>query len=98
LGAGPLRRLRTIVGPVVRPALALAAGLAFAVSLGEFGATAFLARDDSPTLPQLIFRLLGRPGDAAVGQAMALGVLMVVLTGGVFAAVESVGGGRAIEF
>jgi len=98
LGAGSLRRLRTIIGPVVRPALALAAGLAFAVSLGEFGATAFLARDDSPTLPQLIFRLLNRPGDAAVGQAMALGVLMVVLTGGVFAALESIGGGRALEF
>jgi thiamine transport system permease protein len=98
LGAGPRRRLVTIVGPVVRPALALAAGLAFAVSLGEFGATAFLARDDAPTLPQLIFRLLGRPGDAAVGQAMALGVVMVLLTGGVFAALESLGGGRALEF
>jgi ABC-type Fe3+ transport system permease subunit len=49
-------------------------------------------------LPQLIFRLLNRPGDAAVGQAMALGVLMVLLTGGVFAVLESLGGGRALEF
>ena len=32
-------------------ALAVGAGFAFAVSLGEFGATAFLARPDTPTLP-----------------------------------------------
>ncbi len=98
LGAGPWRRLRTVVVPVVRPALALAGGLAFAVSLGEFGATAFLARADSPTLPQLIFQLLGRPGDAAVGQGMAIGVLLVIVTGGVFAIGDAVGRGRALEF
>ena len=98
LGAGPLRRLREVVLPVVRPALAVAAGLAFAVSLGEFGATAFLARSGSPTLPQLLVRLLGRPGEANLGQAMAVGVIMAITTAGVFAALEALGRGRALEF
>ena len=98
LGATAWRRLRLVVLPVVAPVIAVAAALAFAVSLGEFGATAFLARQASPTLPQLIVRLLGRPGDANVGQAMALGAILVVCTAGVFGAVEAVGRGRALEF
>ncbi|MCC6225707.1 MAG: iron ABC transporter permease [Microthrixaceae bacterium] len=98
LGASGWRRLREVVLPAVRPALGVAAGLAFAVSLGEFGATAFLARSGSPTLPQLMVRLLGRPGEANLGQAMAVGVLMAVLTAGVFALAEALGRGRALEF
>ncbi len=35
--------------PLVRRALPVAAGFAFAVSLGEFGATVFIARPDNPT-------------------------------------------------
>jgi thiamine transport system permease protein len=50
------------------------------VSLGEFGATAFLARLDRPTMPVAIARLLGQPGSAAVGQALAMSVLLMVLT------------------
>jgi len=38
----------------------VAAGFAFAISLGEFGATVFLARPDRPTLPVAIYRFLGR--------------------------------------
>ena len=98
LGAGGWRTLRVVVAPVVAPVLGVAAALAFAVSLGEFGATAFLARQDAPTLPQLIVRLLGRPGDANVGQAMALGAVLVLCTAGVFGAVEALGRGRALEF
>ena len=62
LGAGPLRVLATVDLPVVWKPLLAAAGFAFAVSLGEFGATAFLARDEHPTLPVVIFQLIGRPG------------------------------------
>ena len=49
---------------MVRRALLIAAGFAFAVSLGEFGATVFIARPDSPTLPVAVARLLGRAGRA----------------------------------
>ncbi len=98
LGAGPRRRFLEIVVPSVRAAVGVAAGLGFAVSLGEFGATAFLARSGSPTLPQLMVRLLGRPGDANLGQGMAIGVVMAALTAGVFAAAEAIGRGRSLEF
>ena len=54
----------TVDLPAIRVPLLAAAGFAFAVSLGEFGATSFLARDDHPTLPVAIYRLLGHPGAA----------------------------------
>ena len=49
-----------------RPLLA-ATGFAFAVSLGEFGATSFLVRPDDPTLPVVIYQLIGRPGADSFG-------------------------------
>ncbi len=76
LGAGPLRAVTTVDLPAAwRPVLA-AAGFAFAVSLGEFGATSFLAREDFPTLPVVIFRLIGRPGELNYGMALAASVLL----------------------
>jgi len=78
LGASPGRVRREIDLPVAGRALGVAAGFAFAISLGEFGATVFLARPDSPTLPVAIFRFLGRPGELNVGQAYALAVILMV--------------------
>ncbi|WP_249040188.1 ABC transporter permease, partial [Streptomyces chryseus] len=63
LGASPPRVWREVDLPMVRRALLVAAGFAFAVSLGEFGATVFIARPDNPTLPVAVARLLGRAGD-----------------------------------
>lgn len=83
LGASPGRVLRTIDGPVLVRGLGLAAGFAFAISLGEFGATTFLARPDYLTLPLLIVRLLGRPGADNYGTAMAAAVVLAVVTGGI---------------
>ena len=74
LGAGPLRTLATVDVPVLWRPLLAGAGFAFAVSLGEFGATSFLARDDAPTLPVVIFRLLGHPGESNYGMALAASV------------------------
>ena len=54
-------------------------------SLGEFGATVFLARPDTPTLPVAIARLLGRPGAANFGQAMALSTVLAVTAAAVIA-------------
>ncbi len=85
LGASPGRVRREIDVPVAGRAFAVAAGFAFAISLGEFGATVFLARPESPTLPVAIFRFLGRPGELNTGQAYALAVvLMVVVATSVF--------------
>jgi thiamine transport system permease protein len=80
LGASPARVRREVDLPIVSRGLAVAAGFAFAISLGEFGATVFLARPDRPTLPVAIFRFLGRPGELNVAQAYALAVVLMVVT------------------
>ena len=88
LGADPLRVLVSVDLPVAwRPVLA-AAGFAFAVSLGEFGATSFLARPDRPTLPVVVFELISRPGPENFGMALAASVVLALLTTTVMVVVE----------
>jgi thiamine transport system permease protein len=88
LGASPLRALTVVDLPAAwRPALA-AAGFAFAVSLGEFGATSFLARSDRPTLPVVIYQLISRPGAENFGMALAASVILGAVTVTVMGAVE----------
>ncbi|MFC6153954.1 ABC transporter permease [Nocardioides yefusunii] len=88
LGAGPLRTLATVDLPVVWKPLLAASGFAFATSLGEFGATSFLARGDDVTLPLVIFRLLGQPGASNYGTALAAAVVLAVVTATVMSLVE----------
>lgn len=88
LGASPARRSRAVDLPILRRPLLVAAGFAFAVSLGEFGATVLIARPQRPTLPVAIFRLLGRPGAGAFGVAMALSVVLMALTAVAILAIE----------
>lgn len=80
LGASPARVWREVDGPIVARAGLVAAGFAFAISLGEFGATVFLARPDTQTLPVVIFRLLGQPGDLNFGAAMAASTILMGVT------------------
>lgn len=80
LGASPARVLRHVDWPLAARSLGVAVGFAFAVSLGEFGATSFLARPERPTLPVVIFRLLGRPGAENLGMALAAAVLLGLMT------------------
>ena len=62
-------------------ALATGVGFAFAISLGEFGATSFVGRrSDLLTVPLAIQRLLATPGDLLRGQAMALSVILMMVT------------------
>jgi thiamine transport system permease protein len=88
LGAGPLRSVLTVDLPVLWKPLLAGAGFAFAASLGEFGATSFLAREDFPTLPLVIFRLLGHPGELNYGMALAASVLLAATTALVMLLVE----------
>ena len=88
LGASPLRAWGTVDVPPLMRSLGLAVGFAFAVSLGEFGATSFLARPDSPTLPVVIFRLIRRPGAENFGMALAACVVLAVLTATVMVVAE----------
>jgi len=81
LGAGPARVWREIDARIVARAAAVATGFAFAISLGEFGATLFIVRPDTTTAPVAIFRFLSRPGATNVDQAMALATLLALMTG-----------------
>jgi thiamine transport system permease protein len=80
LGASPLRAWRSIVLPHLRRPLVAGAGLAAAISLGEFGATSFLSRSGQETMPIAIERLLGRTGALVQGQGYALAVILAVAT------------------
>ena len=81
LGASPRRVRREVDLRVAARGVAVGAGFAFAVSLGEFGATSFIPRrPETLTAPLALFRLLGTPGESLRGQAMALAVALMALT------------------
>lgn len=80
LGATPLQTWLTVDRPLMSRAIGASAAIAFAISIGEFGATSFLTRRGSETLPVTISRLLSRPGDALRTQAYALCVIIVVIS------------------
>ncbi len=77
LGASAQRVIRRVLVPLLRPSVTAGMGFAGAVSLGEFGASGFLARGRSSyTAPQAIFGLIGQPAAVLQGQAAALCVLL----------------------
>jgi len=88
LGAGPVRVWREIDLPIVARAGLVGAGFAAAVSLGEFGATTFIVRPNVTTLPVAIFRLISKPGAVPFGMAMAMSVVLMVVTGLIMLFVE----------
>jgi thiamine transport system permease protein len=98
LGAAPRRVWREVDLPIVARAVAVAAGFAFAVSLGEFGATLLIARADTPTMPIAIFRLLGQPGASNFGQAMAMSTILAAVTAIAVLAIERFRVGELGEF
>lgn len=89
LGAPPARVLASVDGPHLLRAGGLAVGFALATSLGEFGATSFLARPQQPTLPVVLYRLIGAPGAQNQGMALAAGVVLAAGTAGIMLACEA---------
>jgi thiamine transport system permease protein len=83
LGASPGRVWREIDLPIVSRAALVGSAFAFVVSLGEFGATSFVARPNTATMPVMIFRLLSRPGSGSLAMAMALAVVLAGMTAAV---------------
>jgi thiamine transport system permease protein len=98
LGATPRRTWREIDLPIVGRTAAVAAGFAFAIAIGEFGATVFVARAELPTVPVAIFRALGRPGAANFGQAMALSTILVAVTSAALLVIDRVRVGEVGRF
>lgn len=80
LGASPLRVFWEIDVPIIARAALVGAVFSFTISLGEFGATTFLARPEYPTLPVAIYRFLSQPGALNYGQALAMSTLLMLLT------------------
>jgi thiamine transport system permease protein len=88
LGAGRVRVFREIDLPMIWRALLVGAVFAFAVSLGEFGATLLLVRPEFTTMPVAIFRSLGQPGQAALGEALAMATILMAVAGAGFLLIE----------
>ncbi len=90
LGASPLKVWQAVDWPILSRALAAGAIFAFAISMGEFGATVFVARPQTPTLPLAIYRYLTHPGAMNYGQAMAMCCVLMVTTAIGFVVIERV--------
>lgn len=92
LGAAPARAWRLVVAPHLRRPVTVAAGLAAAISLGEFGASSFLSRSGGETMPIAIERLLGRAGTRLQAQGYVLAVILAAATIVVVVALDVTGG------
>jgi len=80
LGASPFHVWRYVDMPLIRRSLLVGAVFAFSISMGEFGATSFVARPHTPTIPVAIFRFLSQPGELNYGQAMAMSSILMLVT------------------
>jgi thiamine transport system permease protein len=98
LGASPGRVWRLIDWPLSRRAALVGAVFAFTVSMGEFGATLFIARPQTPTLPVAIFRFLSQPGALNFGQALAMSTLLMLVCAAGFMLIERFRVGDEGEF
>jgi molybdate transport system permease protein len=90
LGAGPLRRMLRVATPLASAGLGAAAALAFARGVGEFGATILFAgslEGTTQTLPLAVYSLF----DANLGQAVAIGVLLIIVSAAILLASKLVG-------
>lgn len=96
LGASQMRLWHSVDLALAGRAILSAWGFAFAVSLGEFGASIFLVRPDRPTVPVVIYRLLSRPGELAYTQALALSTILMLVIAAVIWTVEQLGSRRGL--
>jgi thiamine transport system permease protein len=98
LGAPPPRVWREVDLPMVARVVVIGAVFAFTVSMGEFGATALVARPEMPTIPIAIYRFLGQPGIVNFGQALALATILMIVSALAILAMERLRVGEIGEF
>ena len=98
LGASRARVVFEIDLPIVARALLVGAVFAFTVSVGEFGATLLIARPDFPTVPVVIYRLLGAQGMLNQGQGLAMSTLLMLVCAVGFVLIERFRVGDIGEF
>lgn len=80
LGASPYQVWQRVDIPLIGNAILVGAVFAFSISMGEFGASAFVTRPHTPTMPVAIFRFLSQPGELNYGQAMAMSTILMFVT------------------
>jgi thiamine transport system permease protein len=79
-GASSFQIWRFVESKMIRGVLFTALGFAAIVSIGEFGASSFLANGSQATIPTLLYRLISRPGEQNYGMAMAVSAILIVLS------------------
>jgi thiamine transport system permease protein len=77
-GASSWQTWRFVESGMIKGVLLTAAGYAAIISVGEFGASSFLAYGSEGTIPTLLFRLIARPGEQNYGMAMAVSAILIV--------------------
>jgi thiamine transport system permease protein len=77
-GASSFQIWRFIESGMIKGVLLTALGYAAIISIGEFGASSFLAYGSEGTIPTLLFRLISRPGEQNYGMAMAVSACLVL--------------------
>jgi len=78
MGAKPWKVIREIDLPILLRAVIVSLTFSFTISLGEFGASSFLANARTPTIPVTIFRYISQPGALNYGQALAMSTLLLL--------------------
>ncbi|MFW5748814.1 MAG: ABC transporter permease [Chloroflexota bacterium] len=86
LGAPPWRNWLLVELPLISRGVIVGATFAFTVSMGEFGASTFVARPDTRTLPLAIEGLLGGAGTS--GEAYAMSTILMLVCAASFIVIE----------
>jgi thiamine transport system permease protein len=79
-GASSWQTWLLVESRMIRGVLLSALGYAAIISLGEFGASSFLANGSQATIPTLLYRLISRPGEQNYGMAMAVSAILIMLS------------------
>ena len=76
-GASAFQIWRFVESGMIKGVLLTSLGYAAIISVGEFGASTFLAYGSEGTIPTLLFRLIARPGEQNYGMAMAVSAILI---------------------
>ena len=63
--------------PLITPSLIVGSTFAFAISIGEFGASLLLVKPEFTTMPVAIYRFLGLPGDENLKNALMMSSILM---------------------
>jgi thiamine transport system permease protein len=79
-GASSWQIWRFVESGMIQGVLLTSLGYAAIISVGEFGASSFLAYGSEGTIPTLLFRLIARPGEQNYGMAMAVSAILIAFS------------------